>query len=58
MAFLCKACKLLPDHLDLFQLFVPPTFQLGGRQSVPGIYDIVLFEGSFGLILQLFKFAG
>ena len=45
MAFFCKRCKLLTDYLDLLQLFVPPTFQFGGRQSVPGIYDIVLPNG-------------
>ena len=46
------------DCLDFFQLFVPPTLQLAGRKSIPGIDRIVLFEGLLCLIHQLLELAG
>ena len=48
----------LLDCFDLFQLAIPPPFQLAGCKSIPGIHRVVLFEGLLRLIHQLLELAG
>src|ERR1700751_2062271 len=58
MALGFETGKPLLDCLDLFQLSVPPPFQLAGCKSIPGIHRVVLFEGLPRLIHQLLELAG
>src|SRR6267142_2208094 len=52
----------LPMNRELKSLFlqilIPTMLQLAGRETIPGIYRIILLKSLSSFVFQLFEFAG